>query len=399
MLEALRPLPADPILGLMAKYRSDGNPRKVDLGVGVYKNEAGHTPVLGAVKRAEAEMLRAQASKTYVGPLGNVQFNQAIAELALGPSAPAITQQRLAMIQTPGGCGALRLVAELVRAARPEATVWVSDPTWGNHMPLLGNAGLRLRTYPYLDPTSLSLNFSAMVDALQAAQPGDLVLLHACCHNPTGVDLSPAQWRELLEVVQKRSLVPFIDMAYQGFGEGLDQDARGLRLFAEALPEVLFAVSCSKNFGLYRERVGAAGAICAGMDQAQTVTSHFASIARGIYSMPPDHGAAIVAAILENPGLTAEWREEVDLMRGRIDHLRKTFSARMRQLLDDDRFAFIERQVGMFSYLGITPDQVRRLAADYGIYMLETSRTSIAGLNESNIDYVCRSLAAVVVAR
>ncbi len=399
MLEALRPLPADPILGLMAKFRSDGRPNKVDLGVGVYKNEAGLTPVLSAVKRAEAAMLHEQTSKTYVGPLGNLQFNDHIAALALGNSAPALTQQRLAMIQTPGGCGALRLVAELVRTARPTATIWVSDPTWGNHIPLLGNAGLQLRTYPYLDPATLSLDFSAMVDALAAAQPGDLVLLHACCHNPTGVDLAPAQWRDLLEVMEKRSLVPFIDMAYQGFGSGLEQDAAGLRLFAEALPEVLFAVSCSKNFGLYRERVGAAGAICRDAVQTQTVASHFASIARGIYSMPPDHGAAIVATILGDAALSAEWQEEVERMRGRIEQLRSAFSQRMELLLGDDRFGFVQRQVGMFSYLGITTEQVRRLATEFGIYMLDTSRTSIAGLNQSNIDHVCQSLAQVVVAR
>ncbi len=396
MLEALRPLPADPILGLMAKFRSDSRPDKVDLGVGVYKNEAGLTPILSAVKRAESTMLQGQASKTYVGPMGNIQFNERIAELALGSAASAITQQRLAVIQTPGGCGALRLVAELVRTARPTATIWVSDPTWGNHVPLLGNAGLQLRTYPYLDPATLSLNFSAMVDALAAAQPGDLVLLHACCHNPTGVDLAPAQWRELVEVLEKRSLIPFIDMAYQGFGNGLEPDSAGLRLFAEALPEVLFAVSCSKNFGLYRERVGAAGAICKDSAQAQTVASHFASIARGIYSMPPDHGAAIVATILGDPALTAEWQEDVERMRGRIEHLRSAFSQRMEDLLGNDRFSFVRRQAGMFSYLGISADQVRQLAAEYGIYMLDTSRTSIAGLNDGNIDYVCQALARIV---
>lgn len=392
MFDSLKLLPADPILGLMAQYKLDTNPRKVDLGVGVYKDEGGNTPVLQAVKDAEQRLLRNQQSKTYVGPLGNPQFNASIAELSLG--ATAAQNPRLALMQTPGGCGALRLGAELIKTARKQATVWIGNPTWGNHWPLLGSAGLTLKSYPYLDDRQ-QLDFDAMAGALEQVPAGDTVLLHACCHNPSGVDLSWEQWRVVADIAQRRGFVPFVDMAYQGFGEGLEDDAWGLRLLTETLPEVLFAVSCSKNFGLYRERVGAVGLMARDEGMAQAALSHFATIARGVYSMPPDHGAAIVAEILADPALRQGWVNELDAMRQRINGLRQAFTSRMRDLLGSDRFDFVASQTGMFSFLGLSEAQVSRLAATSGIYMLSSSRTSIAGLNDNNFDYVCKAIAAV----
>lgn len=389
-------LPADPILGLMALYRADTNPRKVDLGVGVYRNAAGETPVLQSVREAEAEVLRTQRTKTYVGPLGNPDFNVRISQLALSTEAGALADRRQAILQTPGGCGALRLLAELIRSSRTDAVVWVSDPTWGNHVPLLGNAGLQLRSYPYLDQKTLRLRFDDMLNTLSDAAAGDIVLLHASCHNPTGVDLSAEQWRTLATLLLERQLVPFVDMAYQGFGSSLDDDAYGLRLLSEQLPETLFSLSCSKNFGLYRERVGVAGVICTNARAAQAVQSHMAAIARGIWSMPPDHGAAIVAHILGDERLMAGWQRELQAMRDRIAGLRRSFSNNMRQALPGNRFDFIQEQSGMFSCLGISSAQVQRLAKAYGVYMLDNSRSNIAGFNDENLAYVCQSLAELL---
>lgn len=394
MFQTLQGLPPDPILGLISLYRQDTNPRKVDLGVGVYKDEAGLTPVLPSVRQAEQAMLARQESKSYVGPFGNMQFNSLLLELVLGEGASR--NPRLAAIQTPGGCGALRVGAELIKAANPKASIWVSDPTWGNHKPLLGNAGLQLRTYPYFDAERQSLNFDAMTAALEQVPAGDLVLLHACCHNPTGVDLTASQWQRVAEIAAQRGFTPFVDMAYQGFGEGLDEDALGLRLLINSVPEVLFAVSCSKNFGLYRERVGLVGLLTETAEQAKTALSHFAAIARGIYSMPPDHGAAVVAGLLADPALRKSWVEEVDQMRGRINGLRRAFAERMRSRLGHDRFAFVAEQRGMFSFLGLSEAQVDQLAKAFGIYMLSSSRTSIAGLSETNLDYVCDAIASVL---
>jgi aspartate aminotransferase len=395
MFEQLTPLPVDPILGLIALFRQDTNPDKVDLGVGIYKNERGETPVLASVRAAEERVLARQTSKAYVGPAGNLQFNRGMSELLLGDVFSAV-ESRFAAAQAPGGCGALRVAAELVKAAHPGATIWVSDPTWGNHIPLLGNAGLTIRTYPYFDAVSSSVDFSAMMDTLARVPAGDLVLLHGCCHNPSGADLSPTQWREIAALSLKNGFVPFVDMAYQGFGEGLDADAYGLRYLAEHLPEVLVAASCSKNFGVYRERVGLVGLLAANSATAQAAQSHMHSISRGIYSMPPDHGAALVAEVLMEPALRIQWEAEVAEMRDRINGLRTDFSRAMQARLGTDRFAFVERQRGMFSFLGLTEEQVLRLRREHSIYMLNSSRASISGLNRVNLPYVCDSIAAVV---
>lgn len=395
MFERISTLPADPILGLMGMFRNDTNPRKVDLGVGVYKNERGETPVLASVAEAESRLISRQTTKVYVGLAGNPLFNSSMSELLLG-QAKGLAEGRFAAVQAPGGCGALRVAAELIKTANPSATIWVSDPTWGNHVPLLGNAGLTIRYYPYFDPRTSGVNFDAMMDALAGVRAGDLVLLHGCCHNPSGADLNPEQWREIAALAQKNGFTPFVDMAYQGFGDDLDADAYGLRYLVEHLPEVVVAASCSKNFGVYRERVGLAGLLTQTPATAQAAMSHMFAIARGIYSMPPDHGAALVAEVLNDAELRAHWADEVGEMRNRINGLRSTFSRAMQERLDSDRFDFVQRQKGMFSFLGLTEAQVLRLRRDYSVYMLNSARTSISGFNRENIDYVCDAIADVI---
>ena len=302
MFQSLEPLPPDPILGVTAAFRRDASPLKVDLGVGVYRDVAGNTPIPAAVRAAERALIEAQASKTYVGPAGNVDFNERIVDLALGPLAGSL-RERIATIQTVGGCGALRLGAELLKVARPDAVVHVSDPTWANHEPLLGSSGLRLERYPYYDAARherrVRRDAGVPVERLPA---GAVVLLHACCHNPTGADLAPEQWQALTAVVEQRGLVPFVDLAYQGFGDDLETDVVGLRTLAARVPELLLAVSCSKNFGLYRERTGALAVLAPNGATAAAVATHQARLARRMYSMPPDHGAAVVARLLADAG-------------------------------------------------------------------------------------------------
>lgn len=397
MFESLATLPADPILGLMSLFRNDPNPNKVDLGVGVYKNEDGETPVLASVLAAETRLLSQQVSKAYVSPAGNPAFNAAMSALLLGQSS-ALAEGRFAAVQTPGGCGALRVAAELIKVANPSATIWVSNPTWGNHIPLLGNAGLAIRQYPYFDAATSSVDFPAMMSSLAEVKAGDLVLLHGCCHNPTGADLSPEQWRQIAVLAQEIGFTPFVDMAYQGFADDIEGDAYSLRYLAENLPEVVVAASCSKNFGVYRDRVGLVGLLAANPGSATAAVTHMQSIVRGIYSMPPDHGAALVAEVLNDPQLRTLWEAEVAEMRGRINDLRATFSAAMRARLGTNRFDFVQRQKGMFSFLGLSEAEVIRLRAEYSIYMLNSSRASISGFNSANLDYVCDAIAHVVSA-
>lgn len=394
MFQDLPQLPEDPILGLMTSFRKDPRGHKVDLGVGVYRDELGNTPVLSSVVAAEQALIESQTSKAYIGPAGNHAFNEALARLVLGDAA-CLSEGRVAMVQTPGGCGALRVTAELINVVRPGASIWVSDPTWANHIPLLGNCGLNIKTYPYFDYATSGVDFASMCDTLKDVERGDLVLLHGSCHNPSGADLTLAQWLQLADIAEKRGFVPFVDVAYQGFGEGVEEDVAGLRALISRLPEVVVAVSCSKNFGLYRERVGLAMVMCPSQKAASAAVSHMLSIVRGIYSMPPDHGAALVAGILNDPVLKSMWLDEVTAMRARINGLRRTFSDRMRVLSGSNRFDFVQRQRGMFSFLGLTQDQVSHLREACAIYMLDSSRASIAGLNNNNIDYVCRSIASL----
>ena len=398
MFERLERMPDDPILGLMAAFRADADTRKVDLGVGVYRDDRGDTPVLDSVRRAEQAVLARQTSKTYVAPAGNAGFNQAMEKLVFGEGHATVKAGRVRTVQAPGGCGALRLGAELIHLAMPDATVHVSTPTWANHVPLMTGSGMKLDRYAYYDARTGGVNFGAMMEALDRLPQRAVVLLHGSCHNPTGADLSEAQWRDVLALVKRRGLVPFIDMAYQGLGTGVAEDAFGVRLFAAELPEVVVAVSCSKNFGLYRERTGALHLISESPAAADAVLSQLVRIARTIYSMPPDHGAAIVHEILTNDGLRAAWLDEVGAMRTRIANLRRDLVSRLAKAYPQRDFSFIERQRGMFSYLGVNVDQVRALREKHHVYMTDDSRINIAGLRNENIGYFAESVAKVLSA-
>jgi aspartate aminotransferase len=393
MLERLDRLPTDPILGLMGLFRADTDPRKVDLGVGVYRNDRGETPVVGAVRQAEEAVLARQTTKTYVAPAGNAGFYQAMEKLVLGEGHAALASNRVRSIQAPGGCGALRLGAELVRVASPQSVVHVSTPTWANHIPLLSGCGLELARYPYFDAATGGVNFAAMLSALEKLPARSVVLLHASCHNPTGADLSPAQWRALLPLFKQRGLLPYIDMAYQGLGVGVDEDAYGIRLFSAELPEVLIAVSCSKNFGLYRERTGSLHVVSETPAAADAALSQLVRIARSIYSMPPDHGAAIVQEILANAELRRSWEQELTSMRERIQGLRNEAVKQLAATCPQRSFAYIATQRGMFSYLGVTKEEVHELRDKHHVYMTDDSRINIAGLRADNIPYFAQAVA------
>jgi len=378
----------------MAKYRADASSLKVDLGVGVYRDLSGNTPVLNCVRRAEQAVLAAQTTKSYVAAAGREEFNRAVEEMVLGSAHAARRDRRARTAQTPGGCGALRVGAELIRAAAPSVTVHVSDPTWGNHTPLLGSSGLRLERYPYYDAAAHQLRFDAMLERLDRAAEGDVVLIHACCHNPTGADLDPAQWQALAQLLTRRRLVPFLDLAYQGFAEDLEADAAGVRLVAAQVPEALIAISYSKNLGLYRERAGALIVIGESETRADASLSHVLQIARSIYSMPPDHGAAIAAHIFANPALKAEWLEELAAMRARIADMRVLLAQELRRATGAGTFDFIRAQRGMFSLLGVSSQTVERLRERHHIYMLSDSRMNLAGVMPHNVNYVAESIAA-----
>jgi aspartate aminotransferase len=398
MFQSLQALPADPILGLMASYRADSNPKKIDLGIGVYKNEAGDTPVMTAVKKAEGMILDSQTTKSYVGPTGDAGYNAIVAELLLGESLNDSLGKRRVTVQSPGGCGGLRLAAEFIKSANPDATVWVSNPTWANHVPLLGSAGLKIAEYPYYDYDSHSVKFDAMIECLSKIDSGDIVLLHGCCHNPCGADLNQEQWQQVRDVALKQGFTVFIDLAYQGLGDGLEEDVYGTRLLAESLPELIVVSSCSKNFGLYRERTGAMTLICDSDTAAAVAITQIAGAARAMYSMPPDHGAATVQLILSNDALRTEWDAELTEMRDRINGLRAQFVKQIQSIGIEQDFSFIEREKGMFSFLGVNVDQVQTLVNDYSIYLVNSSRINVAGINDSNIEYLSNSLAAVLKA-
>jgi aspartate aminotransferase len=396
MFESLKLLPADPILGLSMAFAKDTNPAKVDLGVGVYKNDLGQTPIMAAVHEAEKLRIARETSKAYTAPAGYPGANEAVTRLVYGSDHNAVAANRVRTIQTPGGCGALRVAAELIQRARPGASLWVSTPTWANHVPLLGSAGLALREYPYYDYASHTIDFVAMMETIQQIPRGDLVLLHACCHNPSGADLSTAQWDQLADVFEARGLIPFIDMAYQGFGEGIEEDAYGLRLMADRLPEVIIATSFSKNFGLYRERAGSLSVVFADEAQANAGNSQLLSVTRGLYSMPPAHGAALIDIILHSSELTHLWQTELDSMRERIAGLRVHLVQTLNSLQQQRDFGFIAHERGMFSFLGLSVEQVHKLKNDFSIYMTDTSRISVAGLTAEKMDYVGKAIVSVL---
>lgn len=394
MLETLARVPDDPILGISAAFRNDPAERKVDLGVGVYKDEAGATPVMRAVRKAEQLVIDAQKSKTYLSPTGNPGFNAGMLDLVLGSDQAGRKGQAIA-VQGPGGSGALRLGAELIRIANPEATVHVSDPTWANHMPLIGGTGLKVEKYPYYDATRHAVRLDALLAHLDALRAGTVVLLHGSCHNPTGQDLEPADWAAIGATLQRRGLVPFVDLAYQGFGGSLEEDAAPIRALARVVPEMLVAVSCSKNFGLYRERTGALLVLASDGMQAQISAGHLGRIARTLYSMPPDHGAAIVDRILADDTLRSDWMAEVSAMNSRMRALRALL-ARALEERGAGSFGWIVRQRGMFSRLDLTPDQVVKLREQHHVYVAPDGRVNVAGISPANVEHVAAAITAVL---
>jgi aspartate aminotransferase len=395
MFAHLNKMPADPILGLLIKYKQDSNPNKIDLGVGVYKNEVGHTEILNCVKKAEQHRIDTEDTKVYISPTGSAGFNDEMSKLIFG-THKVLIEDRVRTVSTPGGTGALRVAAEFINTCAPGATIWVSNPTWANHQALFQAAGLNIKTYPYYDYENNCLDFDGMLASLKEVSADDVVLLHACCHNPSGMDLTNEQWQQIVEVTKDVGFTPLIDMAYQGFGSGLDEDAYGLRLMADNVNEMIVCSSCSKICGLYRERIGGCSVIGKSTRSADIALSVVLSVIRGIYSMPPAHGAAIVETILGSPELTSQWHQELKIMRDRINN--------NRQLLVDNLiangvtrdFSFITRQTGMFSFLGITPEQVQQLQDDYSIYMVDSSRMSIAGISTKNVNYLAQSIAKIL---
>jgi aspartate aminotransferase len=395
MFGSLKALPADPILGLLAKYKNDDNPAKIDLGVGVYKDESGHTPILNCVKKAEQHRFATEDSKVYIGPTGSPLFNDKMSQLIFGEHA-VLNASRARTVSTPGGTGALRVAAEFIKSCKAGATIWVSDPTWANHTGLFEAAGLTVKTYPYYNHENQSLNFDAMLAALKLVHKDDVVLLHACCHNPSGMDLDQPQWQQVVEVAKSVGFTPLIDMAYQGFGDGLDQDAYGPRLMAEHVEQMIVCSSCSKNFGLYRERIGACTLVAATSAGADVAFSVLLSVVRCFYSMPPAHGAAIVEIILSSDELRQQWHIELKEMRDRINGNRSLLVNKLIENGVTRDFSFIARQKGMFSFLGITAQQVQQLEDEYSIYMVGSSRMSIAGIGNGNVDYLARSIAKIL---
>lgn len=396
MFAQLQPVATDPILGLMAAYKDDPNPNKVDLGVGVYKDEQGHTAVLKCVKEAEALRLKNEDSKTYIGMAGDLGFNSHIEKLAFGQGHKVLLANRVTTAHTPGGTGALRVAAEFIKKANPNATIWVTSPTWANHISMFKAAGLNVKEYTYYDYSTKGLNEEGMFADLATVPAGDVVLVHACCHNPSGMDLTFAQWQRFAQLAKERGFTPLVDMAYQGFGSGLDEDARGLRYLADTVEEMLLCSSCSKNFGLYRERIGAVSVVSADSKISDIARVNLLSVVRSIYSMPPAHGAIIVANILDSAELTALWHQELAEMRNRINNYRQLIIDKLAGEGVTQDFSFITRQHGMFSFLGINKEQIVRLRNEFSIYMVDSSRVSIAGLNHSNIDYFARSVATVL---
>ncbi len=395
MFESVKRVPGDAILGLIQQFNNDSNPDKVDLGVGVYKDAQGNTPILRAVKAAEQKLVDSEQTKAYIGSHGDPRFGEQVLRTVLGADSKVLADRRATATQSPGGTGALRLAADFLAAQFPGKAIWLPEPTWPNHLAIAKAAGLDIRRYPYVGADN-RLDFDAMLACLRTIPAGDVVLLHACCHNPTGFDPSREQWQQILGAIQENGLLPLVDFAYQGFGDGLEDDAYSTRLLAENLDEMLLTQSCSKNFGLYRERTGSFIAIAKNAEGMENMRSQLAVTARANYSNPPAHGAAIVTTILDSDELRDLWKQELDAMRERIHDMRVKFVAGLEPHGLGERFAFVAEQRGMFSYTGLNPEQVKQLREKHSIYMVGSGRANVAGLSDANITYVCRAIADVV---
>ena len=396
MFESLKPAAIDPILGLMAAFREDPRDNKIDLGVGVYQDDRGRTPVMEAVKRAESKLMELEKTKSYQGIAGDAEYNSRMLALMFGDGHSILSSGRIKTLQAPGGSGALRVGAEVIKRARPEAKLWVGVPTWPNHIPLLGGAGFEIEEYPYYDMQSRQINSELMMETLRKVPAGDVVLLHGCCHNPTGADLTNAQWDEITEIALERGFIPFIDTAYQGLGDGLEEDAYGMRTMAEKLPEIVIASSCSKNFGLYRERTGSITFITQTAEQAGIVAAQAMTVARQLYSMPPAHGALLVSLILGDEQLCGDWKAELEEVRLRIKSMRILLADSIQDNAQGMDFSHIKRQNGMFSFLGVKPEHLVRLREEFGIYIVSSTRINLAGINSSNINYLSESIKEVL---
>jgi aromatic-amino-acid transaminase len=388
--------PKDPILGITELYVADKNPSKVNLGVGVYYDDNGKVPLLECVRRAEQQRVQSGAPKAYLPIDGLQSYDQAVQALVFAPDAPALREKRVITVQALGGTGGLKIGADFLKLLCPGAQVWISEPSWENHRALFEGAGFKVGSYPYFDPATRGLRFEPMLAALGALPAGDIVVLHSCCHNPTGVDLSKEQWQKVLAAVQARGLVPFLDLAYQGFGDGIDADAYAARLFAGATSPVFLSSSFSKSLSLYGERVGAFSLVAGSADEAARALSQVKRIVRTNYSNPPTHGSDIVARVLTTPELRALWEQELGGMRERIKAMRKALADGIQKRVPGADWSFVLRQNGLFSYTGLTKAQVERLRAEYSIYAIETGRICVAALNAKNIDYVAEAIARVL---
>ncbi|ROU01014.1 aromatic amino acid transaminase [Histidinibacterium lentulum] len=391
MFDRLQDQPADKILALMQAFKADPREDKIDLGVGVYRNAEGVTPVMRAVKEAERRLVETQETKAYTGLAGDPAFADAMIGLILGET---VARDRIAAIATPGGTGACRQGFELARLANPDATVWCSDPTWPNHLSILKFMGMPTRTYRYFDEATALVDFDGMIADLEGVASGDIVLLHGCCHNPTGANLTDEQVGRVIAILTERGAVPMIDLAYQGFGDGLEADAAATRAIASAMPECLIAASCSKNFGVYRERTGLLMAISADASDTPTTQGNLNFLNRQTYSFPPDHGARVVTMILTDPDLRADWEAELEEVRSSMLDLRDQLAGELARLTNSDRYAFIARHRGMFSRLGLPSEVVERIRADHGVYMVGDSRMNIAGLNSETVPKLAQAIVA-----
>ena len=399
VLENIKMAPKDPILGVTEAYNADQNPKKVNLGVGVYTDDNGKVPVLQCVRRAEQKLAETAMPRNYLPIDGLAIYDRAVQETLFGADSPAVKDGRIVTVQTLGGTGGLKVGGDFLRRVNPGADIYISDPSWENHRAIFEYAGFTVKTYPYYDPATNGLKFDAMLAALDQLPAGAIVLLHACCHNPTGVDLSAAQWEKVITVVNKRALVPFLDIAYQGFAEGLEADAATIRRFTAECPAVFVSSSFSKSLSLYGERVGALSIVTASKDEAARTLSQLKRVIRTNYSNPPTHGGQAVALVLTTPELRKQWDQELGQMRERIKVMRREFVEKVRALRADFDLSFIVDQRGMFSYSGLTKEQVHQLRDEYSIYAIDSGRICVASLNSKNIDYVAQAIAKVLIQR
>ena len=396
MFEKLDMAPADPILGLSAAFKSDSNPQKINLGVGVYQDDDGKTPILPSVAEAEKRIVSSSTSKSYLAIDGTPEYNHAVQALLLGEDHEIIRSERAVTVQSPGGTGALRIAGDFISRHFPSARLWISQPTWANHPKIFQSAGIEVQTYPYFDSYNNGLDFSSMIENLATVPAGDVVLLHGCCHNPTGVDPTVDQWEDIADLAHKAGWLPLVDFAYQGFGDGIEEDAAGLRALCRPEQELLVASSFSKNFGLYRERIGSLTLVGQNSEAAARGLSHLKIAVRTSYSNPPAHGSAIVAEILADISLRTRWEDEVAQMRARINGMRRLFVDTLAKKGAQRDFSFIARQRGMFSYSGLSDEQVKRLREEYAIYIVSGGRINVAGMTGANINVLCTAITSVL---